>query len=152
MQRILSWLALIIAVAVSVVAVLELDNRAEDDVVAEATTIPSPRSIATPRPSSEATESPDEQESAAAPAPSRKATPGRDTTKRPATAAPEPPRTPTPEPAIVAGPIDTTKGRTPRTGGNVVPAGIVLAAIALVARAGVVSGRRHTGSTTSSGS
>ena len=135
MDRILPWLALIIAVGVGVVAVVELDNRSEDDIRAiEPTTVPSPSELASPLASPEATKDarrpPSRTEAAAAPEPSKTATPEPTEEPEP-TATVAPPRTPTPEPPLAAGPIDTSNGKTPTTGWKLPRPGLALALCAL---------------------
>jgi outer membrane biosynthesis protein TonB len=151
LDRILPWLALIIAVGVGVVAVVELDNRSEDDIRAvEPTTVPSPSELAsplaTPEPTQDAAQATDEPatevpETAAAPEPSKTATPEpTDELTPPPTVAP--PRTPTPEPPLIAGPIDTSNGKTPTTGGSSLIPGLLLALCALALRAILVARAR----------
>jgi hypothetical protein len=139
LDRISPWLALLIAIAIAVVAVIEVYNRDEEDArLATPTSVPSPTGRATPTQS--ATDSPaapteapatTEPKTVAAPEPSRTKAPKPEATDRPT---PEPPRTPTPEPVITPGPIDTTRGRTPRTGGDALVPGVVVALVALALR------------------
>ena len=149
MQRLLPWFALIVAATVSVLAVIELDNRSdEQDQLAIPTFVQpspteppstivgptlSPKATLVPAPTATvrraaATATPQEE----TPKPSEAKTPTPEPTpERTAT----PPRTPTPAPALTAGPIDTTKGSTPRTGGGAVANGLLIAGLALVLRA-----------------
>jgi hypothetical protein len=151
-----SVLALIIAVGVAVVAVIELDSRSDDDTVAIPTLLPSPSVVApTEEPTDEETEEPAEETDGPAkpdgtlgaaqatdePTASRTATP--EPTEEPdPTPTPEPPRTPTPEPLGTVGPIDASRGNTPTTGGDAVPGGVGLAVGALALRAFVRRDRR----------
>jgi len=146
LERILPVLAMIVAVFVVVVAVVELDSRSDDDQRAIApTTIPSPSDApsptAIPSPTQDVTDEPvtDTPEptlrrTAAAPAPatSVRSTPSATAAEPTPTVAP--PRTPTPEPAITAGPINRGAGRTPHTGGSSLLPGLVLAAAAALMR------------------
>jgi hypothetical protein len=155
MQRILPWLALICATAIAVVAVIELNDRADDDRLAlEPTALPSP-SI-----EPEASPSPETSEPGASPERTARKTPRETATRTRAapapeteeeqtaepepTPTPEPPRTPTPEPVVSAGPIDTSRARTPRTGGGAVANGLLVLAAALALRATNARVRRGT--------
>ena len=146
MQRILPWLALICAVAISVVAVIELDDRADDDRLALDPTIrpsPSARALASPTPDDTEPEetspartarrrTPREttQRTEAAPAPTRATAKETPEPEPEPTPTPEPPATPTPEPAVTAGPIDASGTRTPHTGGSALPSGVALFTVA----------------------
>jgi hypothetical protein len=152
-DRILPWVALIIAAAVATVAVVELDSRSTDDIAAiEPTTVPSPSELATPpevtEDSAQATEEPTEEPteapaSAAAPEPSKTATPEPTVESEP-TPTVEPPSTPSPEPPLAAGPIDTSNGKTPHTGGSSLVPGLLIALCALAMRAILVQKGRLT--------
>jgi serine/threonine-protein kinase len=148
MGRILPILALILAVGIAVVAVIELDSRSDDDDIALPTTLPSPTfgDIVTEEPTEEpaatdeVTEEPEGSvaRSAAAvtdepePTETQQPAPTEEPQSTPTVA---PPRTPTPEPAITVGPVDASRGNTPTTGASSVPAGTILAFAALALRA-----------------
>ncbi len=117
MDRILPWLAILLAATIAVIAVVELDNRSdEDEQIAVPTFLqPSPLEPTT------APSTPDDVTATASPRATRQRTPS-------------PPRTPTPAPALTPGRPDRSRGPTPRTGGNSLAPGLALAAIALVVR------------------
>jgi outer membrane biosynthesis protein TonB len=158
-RRIMSWLALVIALAVIVLSALELDNRAGDDdqLALEPTILPSPTSFEspdvteTPEPddtgvgAEEETIPPDEtpeetvEGTAEAQAPQTSVeTPTPEPTPTDTIA---PPRTPTPEPALTPGNVDTSGPSTPTTGGGAVPNGVFIASVAIALRA--LIGRRR---------
>ncbi len=143
MNRILTILAFVVALAVAGAAIYELNQRAEDDTVALPTTppsqaspteLPSPVDTPTDAPAGtgEATQEPQGSIAAAttAPAPSETAEPDETEAPDPTPTA-APPRTPTPEPAATIAPIDTSGGSTPHTGADSWPAGLALTVVAL---------------------
>jgi cytoskeletal protein RodZ len=161
MQRFLLPVALVLAVAFGAIAVLEIDNRADDDQLALPTTAPSPTARRSPRPlasptasvpaspTSTATREPaasvTEEPETAAPATTR--APATPTARPTPTATVKPPPTPSPTakpPVVTPGPDDRTKGETPTTGGGAVLPGLLMAGVALAVRASLSSRRRHT--------
>ena len=130
MERILPWLAILVAATVAVLAVIELDNRSDED---DQLAIPT---FMQPTPSTPATEAPAREEETPRPA-----TPADTAADETAAATPKrtatPPRTPTPAPPITPGPTDASRGPTPRTGGGALLPGLLIASLALVVRAGM---------------
>ena len=116
MDRILPWIALVLAVTISVIAVIELDNRSDEADLAVPTFIQ-------PTPSTPA--APTRTLGPAAETAKPRTTPGRTAT---------PPRTPTPAPELTPGPTDKSRGPTPRTGGDSLGLGLAVAALALILR------------------
>jgi hypothetical protein len=154
-ERLLSILAIVVALVIGAIAVLEIDNRNDEGQLAVPTIAPPTSTIIGPTmpPSTTATAKPTgttkptprrtaaaaETAGAETPAPSAERTPAP--TRTPTRTA-TPPRTPTPAPAITPGRLDTSQGATPRTGGGAVGSGVFIAAFALVARAGLSLRRR----------
>jgi hypothetical protein len=139
-------LAFLIAAGVIVAAIVELDARSGDEPLAIPTLGPalspsaagptlSPSASARPSPSSTPRASAGAAAtSAATPQPSFSRTPKPEPTAE-RTAAPPRTPTPSPEPTLPVGPIDKSQGPTPHTGGGAVGNGLLIAGLALVARA-----------------
>jgi hypothetical protein len=157
MERVLPWIALLLAAGAVALAVFEIDQRADEPTLAVPTTAPSPTRRVSPlateipeatptvRPTTSptaepATAAPEETE--ALPSTTRTATPAPAPT---ATVTPKPPPTPTPAlaaPALTPGPTDGTRGSTPHTGGGALIPGLTIAVMALLGRAGLRLSRR----------
>jgi hypothetical protein len=149
LERLLPWLALVVAAAIAVVAVIELDSRSGEEPIAIPTFVQpspteppstavgptlSPTATAGASPTASTRRTAGAAAATETPEPSEAETP---TAKPSPTRTPTPPRTPTPAPALTAGPLNRTKGSTPRTGGGAVANGLLIAGLALVLRAGV---------------
>ena len=159
MERVLPWLALLLAAGAIALGVFEIDQRADEAPLAVPTAVPSPIRSLSPRPMESpdvtatsrpaATTSPTAEPTATArrtealPSSTRTATPAPPAPT--ATATPKPPPTPTPSPVVAdvtPGPTDDGRGSTPHTGGGAVLPGFLIAAIAMAARVGLRLRRR----------
>lgn len=134
-ERILLWLALLFAIAVIVVALIEVDRRSEEeDVALQPTAVPSP-TLAAPTqelgplaPPGTATASPGETQ----PIPPPTATTAQPAGAEPAETA-APPPTPSPAP-VVPTPTPRVSGAEepmPVTGGGALPSGLTFVALGL---------------------
>jgi hypothetical protein len=156
MERVLPWIALLFAAGAIALAVVEIDQRADEAPLAGPTTAPSPtRRVSPPptvsgqaSPTARPTASPTAEPTATAEAEQTEALPTRTATPAPAptaTVTPRPPPTPTPAlaaPALTPGPTDGVRGSTPHTGGGALVPGMAIAVIALLGRASLRLKRR----------
>lgn len=138
MERVISWLAVVLAVGIAVVAIYELDQR-EDvmDVAAPTPVVTSPAVEESP---------PQETVGVATTPPTTPLETPAATTEPPAAAAPTPEPTATPEPTTAppaTSPPVTSPDAIPHTGGGAVGPGLALTAVATAL--GLASRRRGSG-------